>query len=49
MMSAPFDDSEHTCIAQTTTDYSSIEPWNDDFSNDILFFVKSLKVYIGMP
>ncbi len=32
-MSAPFDDSEHTRIAQSVSDYDSIGPWNDDFSN----------------
>ena len=30
-MTAPFDDSEHARITQTTPDYSSI-PWNNDFS-----------------
>ena len=36
-MTAPFDDSEHARITQTTPDYSSI-PWNNDFS-------KILKIY----
>ena len=36
-MTAPFDDSEHARITQTTPDYSSI-PWNNDFSKIPKYF-----------
>ena len=39
-MTAPFDDSEHARITQTTPDYNSI-PWNNDFSK--IFSVHTIR------
>ena len=48
-MTAPFDDSEHTRIAQPDTpDYNSIElPWNEDFdSNFFLYYFTFIYLHI---
>ena len=39
-MTAPFDDSEHARITQSTPDYNSI-PWNNDFSKNEFSYTSS--------